>query len=643
MHGRNTRGGVVAMMILALALPAAQADLVGYWQFNEGTGTTAADSSGQGNTGSLTNMDGSEWEAGHTGAPGDSALHFDGSNDFVNVPDSTSVSVRRDLALSAWVNLDAHSNSQKNIVAKSENNSYRWRLTGHATDPNEQWLLINDGTGHEVHFDGGAPTAGNWHHMAATVDFTERRVRFYVDGALTLAEDTSKTHIADHGAPLRLGAYDGGGGESFDGLLDDIAVYGRWLSSDQIASLATGAAPASFAGAAPGKIRFLPITGDADSGISTEKTYTHTLDPGTGPLATVNGVPFTRITANPASYPANFNYEPSSNRRDHSGNSNTGVPGSDDVHDLLTDMIYEYPPPDDGIARVTLSGLIPGVQYDARIYTRRWGGDNRPATVRFNHDGGTVPENQVLINEDDATQDPPGFADTNQAYALSYTYEPRSTRLEVEFEQHRAGASWHLYGVTNEFVRPTTNLHAKITGDDSYDFFITGAPGVTGLPVGSGSGWETPEEFDVTVPVGEPLWLHIKGYNGFDHGGDWAGIVGQFELPKGHFFVGTDFESMLTTTSAWMGNELDFGSALGPVTSITAYGGSPWGTTPGAFDPSAEWIWYGDPRLGQGGETYSPVYLSMPFQVFTPEPGTLTLLAFGGAGLLARRRRRRRA
>jgi hypothetical protein len=29
----------------------------------------------------------------------------------------------------------------------------------------------------------------------------------------------------------------------------------------------------------------------------------------------------------------------------------------------------------------------------------------------------------------------------------------------------------------------------------------------------------------------------------------------------------------------------------------------------------------------------------MPFQVFTPEPGTLTLLAFGGAGFVARRRR----
>jgi hypothetical protein len=462
-----------------------------------------------------------------------------------------------------------------------------------------------------------------------------------MDGALVDARDTAKPRIADHGAPLRLGAYNGAGGESFDGLLDDIAVYGRWLSSDDIASLAAGAAPASFAGAAPGTIRYRPITGDADSGISTEKMYTHTLDPGTGPLATVNGVPFTRITDDTSAYPAaNFNYEPSNGTPDdHNGNSNTGVPAGSGMADLLQDMIYDGGNPEDGIARVTLSGLIPGVQYDARIYTRRWAGDNRPATVRFNHDGGTVPENQVLINEDDATQDPPGFADTNQAYALSDVYEPRSTRLEVEFEQHRAGASWHLYGVTNEFVRPTTNLHAKITGDDSYDLFITGAPGVTGLPVGSGSGWETPEEFDITVPVGEPLWLHIKGYNGFDHGGDWAGIIGQFELPQGYFFVGTNFESMLTTTEAWMGNELDFGSAMGPVTSITTYGGSPWGTTPGEFDPSAEWIWYGDPRLGQGGETYSPVYLSMPFQVFTPEPGTLTLLAFGGAGFVARRRR----
>ena len=53
--------------------------LVGYWNFDEGTGTTAADSSGSGNNGTLVN--GSTWTAGKVG---NGALQFDGVDDSVN-------------------------------------------------------------------------------------------------------------------------------------------------------------------------------------------------------------------------------------------------------------------------------------------------------------------------------------------------------------------------------------------------------------------------------------------------------------------------------------------------------------------------------------------------------------------------------
>src|SRR5205085_1624062 len=56
--------------------------LVGAWGFDENTGTTTADQSGTGNNGTLTN--GPAWNA--AGKFG-SAISFDGTNDFVNVPD----------------------------------------------------------------------------------------------------------------------------------------------------------------------------------------------------------------------------------------------------------------------------------------------------------------------------------------------------------------------------------------------------------------------------------------------------------------------------------------------------------------------------------------------------------------------------
>ena len=59
--------------------------LVGWWKFDEGSGTVAYDSSGNGNNGNLTN--GPTWTTGKIGG----ALSFDGENDYVDVPSIQSV------------------------------------------------------------------------------------------------------------------------------------------------------------------------------------------------------------------------------------------------------------------------------------------------------------------------------------------------------------------------------------------------------------------------------------------------------------------------------------------------------------------------------------------------------------------------
>jgi len=63
----------------------ANAEIVGRWQFDEGSGITAADSSGNSNDGTLNGNP--QWVAGKIGG----ALDFNGSADFVNVPDDSSL------------------------------------------------------------------------------------------------------------------------------------------------------------------------------------------------------------------------------------------------------------------------------------------------------------------------------------------------------------------------------------------------------------------------------------------------------------------------------------------------------------------------------------------------------------------------
>ena len=71
------------LMLLTLMTAYSYAELVGYWKFDENTGTTAYDSSGFNNTGTINNA---TWTSGKCG----SGLSF-GGNGYVLVPNSTSI------------------------------------------------------------------------------------------------------------------------------------------------------------------------------------------------------------------------------------------------------------------------------------------------------------------------------------------------------------------------------------------------------------------------------------------------------------------------------------------------------------------------------------------------------------------------
>ena len=92
----STFFGLTLALLGALALPATTAhaavstdSLVGYWKFDEGTGTLAADSSGHGNNGTLTG--GPTWSASPTNSitfTNPYALSFDGVDDYVSIADA---------------------------------------------------------------------------------------------------------------------------------------------------------------------------------------------------------------------------------------------------------------------------------------------------------------------------------------------------------------------------------------------------------------------------------------------------------------------------------------------------------------------------------------------------------------------------
>ena len=355
---------------------------------------------------------------------------------------------------------------------------------------------------------------------------------------------------------------------------------------------------AGASGLHAGVLKYLPVWDDSHSGIEAYKLYTHTLDCGQGsPGAEINGVPFTRVVVGDLPL-SNFDFQRSSGgRSDHSGNAAHNVSGN--VANLFTDMLYNGSNDAGGTATYTLSGLTPGMTYDTRIYTRSWGtsAGGRVSTVSFDTNGDTVPEDSVTLYEDNASQSPPGFADHNQAYALSYTFVAQSSKLDVQFAQQATNASWHFYGVSNE---QGLRAAGRFAADDFADLYHgqdnTTLAASTHL---GGVGGNTSKSFTVDVMPGQRSYLQAIGRNGTGSG-NWGAFVSTLEAPEGWgWWSPTGITPTLNSdTVRWqVGQTTDMSTWVEPTETPTEQldtGGNthPWENSQ-HFAP-AKWIWRGN-------------------------------------------------
>jgi Concanavalin A-like lectin/glucanases superfamily len=85
--------------------------LVAAYAFDEGAGAYVADGSGNGNVGTVS---GATWARGRYG----NALSFDGADDIVRIPPSTSLDMASELTLSAWIRPTASQSGWRTIVQR---------------------------------------------------------------------------------------------------------------------------------------------------------------------------------------------------------------------------------------------------------------------------------------------------------------------------------------------------------------------------------------------------------------------------------------------------------------------------------------------------------------------------------------------
>jgi hypothetical protein len=215
--------------------------LVGYWKLDEGGGTTAADSSGSGDTGtySASGVTRTNAVSSTISFADPNAITLNGTTGYISLGTTNLPGNDDEQSISLWFKGTPNAATNQNMIAMVD-------------APNSSGVQLGfRGTSLAVWAYGGgllasatAPTDGAWHQVVYTYDTVTDTL--YLDGVQVDAE-TSGTHQSSVPSKAYLGTYSPST-DMFGGSLDDVRVYNRALSSGEVAVLAGGSAPSAASG-----------------------------------------------------------------------------------------------------------------------------------------------------------------------------------------------------------------------------------------------------------------------------------------------------------------------------------------------------------------------------------------------------------
>ena len=207
--------------------------IAGYWKMDEGSGATAADLTTNDNDGSL---HGATWGTGRWGE----CLSFDGVNDYVEIADDDALDFAStsDFSMELWVRTTSGGMDRYGMLMKGEFSPRYGMSIGFSNSPADlMWAdKVNVWVGDWAYpsTTAGVVNDGQWHHVAAVID-RDHGVSIYIDGQLDVTHEVDTSALLTSNAlPLTIGAIDHNT-DPIDGELDEVGVYDRALTANEIA------------------------------------------------------------------------------------------------------------------------------------------------------------------------------------------------------------------------------------------------------------------------------------------------------------------------------------------------------------------------------------------------------------------------
>ena len=223
-----------------------QAELIGYWPFDEGQGTEAFDISGNGNDGTFNGS--VEWVPGYK----DSGVGFDTAGERIVVGPLDPTAENNAMTLAAWIFWEGqgHSIEQQGIIGKrlgwDPGTTVKWFWQ---TNPAGDLLFRADSAG-----GGGGggmgwgntllvPYANEWTHVAVTWD--NDVVVQYINGEEVETGNITFIDTADD-TPVTIGCVDSTNTETFVGAIDEVRIFNHALSAEEIQTIMIGEFPTAY-------------------------------------------------------------------------------------------------------------------------------------------------------------------------------------------------------------------------------------------------------------------------------------------------------------------------------------------------------------------------------------------------------------
>ena len=213
------------------------ASLVGYWRMDDdAANTTVKDETGV-NNGTFNDATGDPNTDAHSvaGQVG-KALNFDGVDDYVNCGTNVAFDLL-DFTAEAWVYIDTTTNLSHRRSVSRDN---------YLQGGTRKWFALRSscGTDNVPNFTVGISTSNTaqspealttgWHHLVGIRD-EGNYLKLFVDGVeKDSVYDPTSGAIDSGGEPVTIGGLLPAGYERFIGLIDDVRIYNRALSAEEI-------------------------------------------------------------------------------------------------------------------------------------------------------------------------------------------------------------------------------------------------------------------------------------------------------------------------------------------------------------------------------------------------------------------------